>query len=161
MKVWAVVAAIVLAVPAAAQEAKVGPHPAVTEVTVPFDRRVTVEARLVLDRGGDPAAAVTEPAQLRFEAVLVGGEAPAEVALTCRIVFRYPGGGTSAVVRERPCFAGTVPAGGRVAVDEPLKFRPGRSDPPGATGVELTLREGNRGRGRAVVATYGWQPAAE
>lgn len=160
MRVLAITMAVLLAGAAAAEEAKVGAHPAMPEVSVPLDRRLTVEARVLLDRRGDPAAEVTEPAQLRFEAELVGGEADVAVALTCRIAFRYPGGATSPVVRERPCFTGTVPAGGRVAIDEPLRFRPGRDDPPGATGVVLTLRDGTRGRGREVMATYGWQPAA-
>ena len=136
---------------------KVGAHPPQTEVTVALDRRANVTARLVLDRSGDPAEAMTKPVQVRFEMALepVEGAKPGEVRLTCRIVFVKADGSVTVPARDRACYAGPVAA---VEIDAPLKFRPGRDDPVGATGVMLVVRDEITKKERKVMATYGWMP---
>ena len=157
---WVLVAALVCAAGVAFAEdkvPKVGAHPAQPEVTVAFDRRVNIAARLVLDRSGDPATEVTKAVQLRFEAGLepVEGAKPGDVRLTCRIVFVKADGSTSAPARDRACYAGPLAA---VEVDADFKFRPGRDDPVGATGVMLIVRDEVSRKERKVMATYGWMP---
>ena len=125
---WVLVAALVCGAGAAFAEdrlPKVGAHAAQPEVTVAFDRRMGIAARLLLDRSGDPATEVTRAVQLRFEAGLepVDGATAGEVQLTCRIVFVKADGSTSAPARDRACYAGPLAA---VAVDAPFRFRPGR-----------------------------------
>lgn len=139
---------------------KVGPHPAVPEVTVPFDRRITVDARITVERGGELAVEVGRAVGLRFEVgfTVDEGVRDAPVRFHCKLVFVLADGSVSPVVRDRPCYAGTLAeaAGRRVEVDAPLLFRPGRDDPVGATGVLLILRDDESGRERRIMATYGW-----
>ena len=154
-----VLALVLLAGVAEAQDKlpKVGAHAAQPEVTVVFDRRVNIAARLLLDRSGDPATEVTKAVQLRFETGLVPveGAKAGEVRLTCRIVFVKADGSTSAPARDRACYAGPLAA---VEVDAAFKFRPGRDDPVGATGVMLIVRDEISRKERRVMATYGWMP---
>ena len=136
---------------------KVGAHPAQTEVTVAFDKRMSIRARLVFDRSGDPADVVAKAVQIRFEMALepVEGAKAGEVRLTCRIVFVKADGSVTAPARDHACYAGPVAA---VEVDAALKFRPGRDDPVGATGVMLVVRDEITKKERKVMATYGWMP---
>lgn len=139
---------------------QVGAYPAEPEVTVAFDRRITLDAKVTLDRGGDLASEVTKAAQLRFEAGFTADEGAKDrpVRFTCRISFLRADGSASPVVREGPCWEGTLAdaAGRRVEIGAPLLFRPGRDDPPGATGVLLVLRDEVSGRERRIMPTYGW-----
>lgn len=139
---------------------KVGPHPAVPEVTVAFDRRITLDAKVTLDRGGDLANEVTQAVQLRFEAGFTADEGvrDAAVRFTCRISFLRADGSASPVVREGPCYEGTVSdaAGRRVEIGAPLLFRPGREDPLGATGVLLVIRDEVSRKEKRIMPTYGW-----
>ena len=154
-----VLALVLLAGVAEAQDKvpKVGAHAAQPEVTVGFDRRVNIAARLVLDRSGDPATEVTKAVQIRFEMAMepVEGAKAGEVRLTCRIVFIKADGSTSAPARDHACYAGPLAA---IEVDAPFKFRPGRDDPAGATGVMLIVRDEITKKERRVMATYGWMP---
>ena len=158
---WVLVAALVLlAGVAQAQDKglpKVGAHAAQPEVTVAFDRRMAVAARLVIDRSGDPATEVMKAVQLRFETGLVPveGTKAGDVRLTCRIVFVKADGTVTAPARDHACYAGPVVA---AAVDADFKFRPGRDDPVGATGVMLIVRDEITRKERKVMATYGWMP---
>lgn len=139
---------------------QVGPHPAVPVVTVDFDRRITIEASVTIDRGDDPATEVRQAVQLRFDAGFRAreGAKDAPLRLHCRISFLRADGSASPVVREGPCYEGSVAEGQgrRVAIGAPLRFRPGRDDPPGATGVLLVIRDEVSGRERRVMPTYGW-----
>lgn len=139
---------------------KVGPHPAVPEVTVEFDRRITVDASVTIDRGDDPATEVTQAVQLRFDVGFTANEGAkdAPLQLTCRISFVRADGSASPIVRDGPCYEGSVAdgQGRRVAIGDPLRFRPGRDDPLGATGVLLVIRDTVSGRERRVMPTYGW-----
>jgi hypothetical protein len=157
---WVLVAALVMGGPALAGDKglpKVGAHPAQPEVTVAFDKRMNIAARLIIDRSGDPAAEVTKAVQIRFEMGLepVEGAKPGDVRLTCRIAFVKADGTTTAPARDHACYAGPVAA---VEVDTALKFRPGRDDPAGATGVLLIVRDEITKKERKVMATYGWMP---
>jgi hypothetical protein len=139
---------------------KVGPHPAVPEVTVPFDRRITVDARITVERGGDLATEISRAVGLRFEAGFTAepDARDADLRFHCKVVFVKADGSVSPVVRDRPCFAGPLSQarGQRVELDAPLLFRPGWDDPVGASGVMLILREEGSRRERRIMATYGW-----
>jgi hypothetical protein len=139
---------------------KVGAHPPVPEVTVAFDRRITLDAKVTHDRGGDPATEVTRAVQLRFEVGFTADEGvkDAPVRFTCRISFLRADGSASPVVRDGPCYEGTLAdaAGRRVEIGAPLLFRPGREDPLGATGVLLVIRDEVSGREKRIMPTYGW-----
>ena len=158
---WVLAAALVCAAGMAqAQDQglpKVGAHPAQPEVTVAFDRRANIAARLVVDRSGKAATEVTKAVQLRFEAELVpvDGAGAGEVKLTCRVVFVKVDGSTTAPARDRACYAGPLAA---VEVDAPFRFRPGHDDPAGATGVMLIVRDEVTRKERKVMVTYGWMP---
>jgi hypothetical protein len=139
---------------------KVGAHPAVPEVTVEFDRRITVDASVTIDRGDDPATEVTKAVQLRFDVGFTADEGAKDAPLrfTCRISFVRADGSASPVVRDGPCYEGSVAdaAGRRVEIGAPLKFRPGRDDPLGATGVLLVIRDEVSRKEKRIMPTYGW-----
>jgi hypothetical protein len=139
---------------------KVGAHPPVPEVTVAFDRRITLDARVTLDRGGELATEVTKALQLRFEVGFTADEGARDtpVRFTCQISFVRADGSASPVVRDGPCYEGTLAdaAGRRVEIGAPLLFRPGRDDPLGATGVLLVIRDEVSRKERRIMPTYGW-----
>lgn len=140
---------------------KVGDHPAMAEQVIDFDKRMQVRATLVLDRAGEPATEVTEALQLRFVVAFMAAERArdADLRLHCTISFVHADGSVTAPVRDRVCYEGKLSAasGTWVAIDAPLKFRPGRDDPIGATGVRITIRDEISRKERVLMPTYGWK----
>ncbi len=139
---------------------KVGAYPPVPDVTVEFDRRITLDAKVTLDRGGELATEVTSAVQLRFAVGFTADEGvkDAPVQFTCRISFVRADGSASPVVRDGPCYDGSLAdaAGRRVEIGAPLLFRPGREDPLGATGVLLVIRDEVSRKEKRIMPTYGW-----
>lgn len=164
---WVLVAALVCAAGVAlAQDKgmpKVGAHAAQPEHLIEFDKRMRMGARVTVDRTEDLAHEVTSPVQLRFEVgFMTSADVKADdVRLRCTISFVEADGSVGAPVRDRVCWEGNLGAvaGTWTLIDEPVKFRPRKEDPVGATGVLLVIRDEISKRERKLMPTFGWAPA--